>query len=157
HSSYVLNKLGLEQLVLLNDSGGQRITDLSPGTQDYFRKLPGFDTLRLVLAKRAILVEGPSDELIVQRAYRDTHGVLPIQDGVDVISVGLSIKRFLELAVHLKRQTAAVRDNDHKDPETVKAAYAEFTVHDFISVHVGADPALNTLEPQLLAANDRKK
>ena len=42
----------------------------------------------LVLAKRVILVEGPSDELVVQRAYRDAHnGRLPIQDGVDVMSM----------------------------------------------------------------------
>ena len=40
---------------------------------NYFKKLPGYDTLRLVLAKRVILVEGPSDELVVQRAYRDAH------------------------------------------------------------------------------------
>ena len=67
---------------------GMRITDLPADTVDYFEKLPGYDTLRLVLARRVILVEGPSDELVVQRAYRDTHeGRLPIHDGVDVISV----------------------------------------------------------------------
>jgi putative ATP-dependent endonuclease of OLD family len=156
HSSYVLNKLGLEQLVLLTDAGSVRMSGLTPDTQDYFRKLPGFDTLRLILAQQAILVEGASDELIVQRAYKDVHGKLPIQDGLDVISVGLSFKRFLELAVPLKRKTSVVRDNDHKDPPAVQANYAKFTVHDFISVYVGDDPALNTLEPQLLAANGRE-
>lgn len=156
HSSYVLNKLGLEQLVLLTDTGGMRLSGLTPDTQDYFRKLSGYDTLRLILAQRAILVEGPSDELIVQRAYKDVHGMLPIQKGVDVINVrGLSFRRFLELAAPLKRQTAVVTDNDGKDPAAVAASYAEFTAHDFISVHVGADPTLKTLEPQLLAANDR--
>jgi predicted ATP-dependent endonuclease of OLD family len=70
HSSYVLNKLGLENLVLLTPQRGVRITDLPADTVDYFKKLPGYDTLRLVLAKRVILVEGPSDELVVQRAYR---------------------------------------------------------------------------------------
>ena len=52
-----------------------------------------------MLAKRVILVEGPSDEVVIQRAYRDAHGGrLPIEDGVDVISVrGLQAKRFLDL------------------------------------------------------------
>lgn len=40
---------------------------------------------------QAILVEGDSDELIVQRAYMDSHrGKLPISDGIDIISVGIS-------------------------------------------------------------------
>jgi putative ATP-dependent endonuclease of the OLD family len=155
HSSYVLNKLGLEQLALVTSGGGLRVSGLTPATQDYFRKLPGYDTLRLVLAKRAILVEGPSDELIVQRAYRDAHGVLPIEHGIDVISVGLSFRRFLELAAPLQRRTAVVTDNDGKDPAAVAASYADFTAEDFISVHVGGADGGRTLEPQLLAANDR--
>jgi hypothetical protein len=108
----VLNKLGLEQLVLVTPAGGMRLSGLTTGTRDYFRKLSGYDTLRLILARRAILVEGPSDELIVQRAYLDVHGQLPIEDGIDVISVGLAFKRFLELAVPLARSTAVVRDNE---------------------------------------------
>jgi len=155
HSSYVLNKLGLKQLVLLTDTGGLRLSGLTPSTQDYFQKLPGYDTLRLILAQRAILVEGPSDELIVQRAYRDIHGALPIYEGVDVISTGLSFRRFLELAVQLQRRTTVVRDNDGSDPAEVAARYADFTVHNFISVRVGAAEGGNTLEPQLLAANGR--
>jgi putative ATP-dependent endonuclease of the OLD family len=157
HSSYVLNKLGLGQLVLVGETGGHRLTGLTAGTQDYFSKLSGFDTLRLILAHRAILVEGPSDELIVQRAYMDTHdGRLPIQDGVDVISVGLSFKRFLELAVPLKRRTAVVTDNDGADPADVTATRCgDFVQHDFITAHVGAVTDGPTLELQLLAANGR--
>jgi len=56
HSSYVVNKLGLENLMLLSGQQVSRLTDLPTGTRDYFRKLPGYDTLRLVLAKAAFLV-----------------------------------------------------------------------------------------------------
>jgi predicted ATP-dependent endonuclease of OLD family len=37
--------------------------------KNILNKLPGYDTLRLILCNKAILVEGPSDELIVQKAY----------------------------------------------------------------------------------------
>lgn len=154
HSSYVANKLGLANLVLLTDSGGFPLSKLTAGTQDYFQKLPGYDTLRLVPAMRAILVEGPSDELIVQRVYKDVHGEWPINHGIDVISVGLSFKRFLELAVPLKRQTAVVTDNDGHDPADILARYSDFAEHGFITVHVGDMAGGKTLEPQLLAAND---
>lgn len=47
------------------------MTVLTPDTYSYFKKLPGYDTLRLILAHRVILVEGPSDDLIVQHAYKN--------------------------------------------------------------------------------------
>ncbi|MEH0417270.1 ATP-dependent nuclease [Streptomyces sp. B21-083] len=154
HSSYVLNKLGLEKLVLLSATEGFRLDSLPADTQDYFRKLSGYDTLRLVLARRSILVEGPSDELIVQRAYKDVHGCLPIEDGVDVISVrGLAFRRFLDIASLTGNVVAVVRDNDGKDAAEVQQKYAAHTTFANISVHVGEDRAYQTLEPQLLKAN----
>jgi putative ATP-dependent endonuclease of OLD family len=152
HSSYVLNKLGLGNLILLTPPKGTRISDLPPDTVEYFKKLPGYDTLRLVLAKKVILVEGPSDELVVQRAYRDAHGKLPIEDGVDVISVrGLQAKRFLDIAVPLRKPVAVVNDNDG-DPTAIREKYASYTQHSFIRICVG-EGAARTLEPQLVAAN----
>jgi len=154
HSTYVLNKLGIENLVLLGRAEPTRITDLSPDTVEFFKKLPGFDTLRLALAESAILVEGPSDELVLQRAYRDTHGRLPIEDGVDVISVGRSHKRFAELAVRLGRRVWLVTDNDGKTLGEVKQRFSEYIDNGQVTLHTGVDPALNTLEPNLVAAND---
>lgn len=157
HSSFVLNKLGLDNLVLLSPTGGVRMGQLPDGTQDYFMKLSGYDTLRVVLARRVILVEGPSDELVVQRAYRDSHGDrLPIEDGVDVINVrGLSFMRFLDIAKALKKNSTVITDNDGKLALDVAARYANYTAEPFITVHVGTDGNGNTLEPQLLSANGR--
>jgi putative ATP-dependent endonuclease of the OLD family len=157
HSSYVLNKLGLENLVLLSAEQGFRLSSLPADTQDYFRKLSGYDTLRVVLARRSILVEGPSDELVVQRAFLDVHGCLPAEGGVDVVNVrGLSFKRFLDIASLLEHnEVAVVTDNDGKDAAEVKARYASFGDFPNISVHVGEDKDFPTLEPQLLKANGR--
>lgn len=154
HSSYVLNKLGLDNLILLAPDGWCRLTDLEPSTLDYFKRLPGYDTLRLLLARRIIIVEGISDELVVQRAYLDQHGVLPIEDGVDVLSArNLSAKRFLDLAIPLKRRVSVVTDGDG-DQAKALARFSEYAAYDFISIHSGIDAAGKTLEPQLLSAND---
>ncbi|MEV7990328.1 AAA family ATPase [Micromonospora sp. NPDC085948] len=156
HSAYILNKLGLDELILLSASGGRRIVDLPSSTVDYFKKLSGYDTLRLVLAKRAILVEGPSDELVVMRAYLDAHGKMPIADGADIINVrGLSAARFLDLAVPLRKPVAVVNDNDG-DADKMAQRYAGYTAHDFISIHIGKGEQ-KTLEPQMLAANGRQR
>ncbi len=155
HSNFVLNKLGLQNMILLGEDGAYtRITDMPESTVDYFKKLAGFDTLRMVLAKGAILVEGPSDELIVQRGYLDAKGKLPIDDGIDVISVGLSHKRFLDLAVRLKRRVWVLTDNDGKTVEEMNQRFADYVGHDFVSIHTGSDPACRTLEPQIAASND---
>lgn len=89
HSNFVLNKLGIDDVKLLSPNSGPMTIDHLPlETKEYFMKLPGYDTLRLILSAKSILVEGPSDELIVQKAYKKEHGKLPLEDGVDVISVG---------------------------------------------------------------------
>ena len=99
HSSFVLNKLGINNVLLFKDGKALRLNELTPDTYDYFKKLPGHDTLRLILSKRSILVEGPSDEFIVQKAFHAKHAASPLQRGVDVISVkSLAFKRFLEIA-----------------------------------------------------------
>lgn len=157
HSSFVVNKLGLEQLMFLSANQVARLKGLPVGTQDYFKKLAGYDTLRLVLAKKAVLVEGPSDELIFQRAYFDRHQRRPIEDGVDVISVrGLSAKRYLDLAIPLQRETVVLADNDGDHATKVDARFADYAMHPFLTLARSDDDTLRTLEPQLLGANGRE-
>lgn len=154
HSSFVLNKLGVESVLLFLRGESVRLTDLKDAsTQDYFMKLPGHDTLRLILAKRSILVEGPSDELIVQCAYQKKHGKMPLEDGVDVISVNsLAFKRFLEIAVLLKKTTDVVTDND-ANVTALEKKYADYLKSDIVSIQYDKDEVAHTLELQLIKKN----
>ena len=155
HSSFVLNKLGVDATIMFDGVTGVRLSDLPYSTKRYFMKLPGHDTLRMVLAKRAILVEGPSDELIVQRTYNQTHGKMPLEDQVEVISVNsLAFKRFLDIAMLLKLDVTVVTDNDG-DPERIRKNYADYGAQANIQVCYSNDPGLRTLEPNLVAANGR--
>ncbi|WP_274423904.1 ATP-dependent nuclease [Chelativorans sp. YIM 93263] len=157
HSSFVLNKLGVESVLLFKRGEAIRLNELKDQTtRDYFMKLPGHDTLRLILSKRSILVEGPSDELIVQRAYHRKHGKMPLEQGVDVISVNsLAFKRFLQIAVAMKKEVDVVTDNDGK-VEALKTKYADFFNSDEISIQYDDDETANTLEPQLMKKNGLK-
>lgn len=160
HSSFVANKLGLENISFLNDGQSSRFTGLTKDTFDFFKKLPGYQTLRLLLCRKAVLVEGPSDELIFQKAYMVANDEkLPIMDGVDVISVGLSFKRFLEVAQAVNHHTAIITDNDCNYANNITKKYADFS--DVACITVFADERdgkdgkaeLNTLEPQFVDAN----
>jgi putative ATP-dependent endonuclease of the OLD family len=156
HSAFVLNKLGIDNLRFVSPEGRTAtLAGLSPDTRDYFMKLPGYNTLRLILSQQSILVEGPSDELIVQRAYKDKHGRLPLAAGIDVISVGsLAFKRFLEIAELLNLDVRVLMDNDG-DVEALKSKYEAYIAgkHPSIRVCFDGNAACPSLEPQLLKAN----
>ena len=90
-------------------------------------KLPGYNTLRLLLANKIILVEGPADELIVQKAYLDTYSKLPIESGIDVMSVGgVAFKRYCELAKLINKAIIIAIDNDGNANRLVNE-YIEYT------------------------------
>lgn len=156
HSAFVLNKLGIDNLRLISHNGQTTaLTGLTPDTKDYFMKLPGYDTLRLILSKRCILVEGPSDELVVQRAYIDKHNKLPLEDGIDVFSIGaLAFKRFLEIAELLNLDVRVVTDNDG-DVQALKTKYAHClgNANSKVRICYDDDETCQTLESQLLKSN----
>jgi putative ATP-dependent endonuclease of OLD family len=153
HSSFVLNKLGLDHLQLVAGGDVNRFSDLDADTARYFQKLPGFDTLRAVVARKLVMVEGPSDELLFERFYRDRYQCRPIEEGIDVFSMrGLSLRRFLSLARLLDKPCAILSDNDGRD---VDEARSELSSHidDKRDVFFSAPAGGPTLEPQLIAAN----
>lgn len=180
HNSFVANKLGLENLILLStdhktsERNKVKLDDLESETKSYFKKLSGYDTLRLILCKKAILVEGDSDELIIQKAYKvKNNGRLPIQDEIDVISVGTSFLRFLEIAEKIKKTVAVVTDNDG-DTAAIKEKYENYlgeNKKEFIeilfdenedtgSLKIGKSQRpfnYNTLEPKLVKENSLEK
>lgn len=170
HSSFVANKLGLGELILLSDKKTTKLTDLKESTREFFEKIAGYDTLRLILCKKAILVEGDSDELVVQKAYMVSNdGRLPIEDGIEVISVGISFLRFLEIASHLGKQTYVLTDNDG-DVGALERKYEEYLGgNKKENIEILYDPEVdvgdlkigekkfnyNTLEPKILKINGR--
>lgn len=167
HSSFVANKLGLNSLILLNDLKTIKLTDLEEETFHYFQKLAGYDTLRLILCQKAILVEGDSDELVVQKAYFEKHGNLPIDNGIDVISVGTSFLRFLEIAERINKPTVVITDTDWS-LEAIEKKYTNYLgKNKKDNIEISYDRILdsgdltinnkpfnyNTLEPKILKEN----
>lgn len=172
HSSFVANKLGLDNVILLDNLSLVRFSDLSEETYGFFKKIAGYDTLRMILCKKAILCEGDSDELVIQKAYMQMNeGKLPIEDGVEVISVGVSFLRFLEIADCIGTKIAVVTDNDG-DMEAIHKKYANYmgesqkanikicvdNVVDEGTLTIGKSAYnYNTLEPKILKVNGLEK
>lgn len=150
HSSFIANKLGLNNVHLVCNSAISSLKSLNEDTYNFFLKLSGYNTLRLLLANSIILVEGPADELIIEKAYCDKYGKTPISDGTDVMAIGgIAFERYCELAENLGKNITVVTDND-KNLQKVKLKYNKF-LH--VKLCVEEDEKLNTLEPSVLNAN----
>ena len=176
HNSFVANKLSLSNVSIVGPNGNVEGLGRAceSDTFHFFEKLSGYATLRFLLCRAAFLVEGDCDELVVQRAYMDSHnGRLPIQDGIEVISVGTSAKRFLELAEAVSQPVVVLTDNDGSVEKRMEQYSNYLILKEGADVGSGRiavsfptrllssgdinDYSYNTLEPELFKANGLEK
>jgi len=157
HSSYVLNKLSIDKLCLMADSY-VRLQDIDKDTVKTLKRLPGYDTLRVVLAQKLVLVEGPSDELLLKKIYLNTYGRLPEEDGIDIIVVrGIGFKNYLNIAAPLKHPVRVVKDNDGDYQKNIVDWLKPYKDFDGIVCHSSDKDDLNSLEPAMIAENGQSE
>ena len=107
-----------------------------------------------MLKNKVILVEGPADDLIIQRAYKDKYHKLPINDGIDVIAVNsLAFKRYCDIAILVNKEITIVTDNDGDINENIIKKYDGYIGKSNIRICYEEDEDLNTIEPSIIAAN----
>lgn len=154
HSPFVLNRLGLDKFILINGDNTQVFGNLKKDTIQFFKKVSGFDTLRLILADKIIIVEGPSDEIIFNKMFTDMTRNSPESQGIDVMSIrGVSFARCFELAHIVNRQLFALRDNDGKDENHWENKIKEYLEKGLRNMYVGGQNDGVTLEDQIYKVN----
>ncbi len=153
HSSYVLNKLSIDKLCLMAD-GYTKLKDIDKRTVKTLKRLPGYDTLRVVLAQKLVLVEGPSDELLLKKIYINKHGCLPEEHGIDIIVVrGIGFKNYLNIAKPLNHPVRVVKDNDGSYLNNITEWSKPYNDCKGIVCFSSEDDNLHSLEPTLISAN----
>lgn len=154
HSSYVLNKLSIDKICLLHDTY-KRLHLLDKAVVKTLKRLPGYDTLRVALSRKVVLVEGPSDELILKKIYKDTHEErLPEQDGIDIIVVrGVGFKTFIAIGKEIGTAINVLRDNDGNYENNVVKERKDYK--DFPNIKLVSSTNNNefSLEPAMILAN----
>lgn len=153
HSSYVLNRMGIDNLHLLHHGVMANFGELTEDTVAYFKKQSGYDTLRMVLARHLVIVEGPSDEMIFKRAYFDQTGHTTDHDQIDVIAQGTRNRRGLELCAALDRSVTVLRDTDDQTPEYWREKARQWLEPGKREMFVGDPDFGKTLEPQVVNTN----
>lgn len=131
HSSLIATRLNLKKVLMLNEENPSQpayLKNLSQETANFFMKAPDNNLLELALCKKAILVEGDAEFILIDSLYRNSvDGANINADGIHVISVdGTSFKRYLELANLLKIKVAVIRDNDGDYQTNCVSNYSEY-------------------------------
>lgn len=150
HSSFIATRLNLKKVLILSEENPSRPTslkDLSQRTADFFMKAPDNNVLELALCKKAILVEGDAEFILLDALYKNSaKGASINADGIHVISVdGTSFKRYLELAKLLGIKVAVIRDNDGDYQVNCVANYVDYASAS-IQIFADTDDARRTFE-----------
>lgn len=162
HNSFVANKLDLENLIMLErNSNDYKLIEnrlqKADETYKFFSKVCHYPTLRLILSKAVMLVEGPADEMVITYYYKQQHGKHPFNDGIELISVGgVAFKEYVNLMKSFTKKVAVITDNDGYEPTELLKCRGLDDLPDNIKVFTEKDLSQRTLEPSLVKANSDK-
>ena len=161
HSSKIVSGVGLKDVVLLSKDSqdSMALSKLDHETSNYFRCLPNDNLLYFVLAKKVILVEGPSETLYLEKFYEKMFpGHTFDKDKITVIPVnGLAFERFVSVAGVLKKRLALITDNDanpHKKSDLDTGFHAIYNDTSSFQIFMENDTAKRTFEVCLFEANE---
>lgn len=154
HSGYICSRLSLNNTFVLGlfCNTPVSLTNLSDETAKYFIKAPSVGLLDFSLSKKTILVEGPSEYMLLEKFYKEVAGCVPEDDGVQIVAVrGLSFKRYMELGNLLGNKIAVITDNDGNYEKCINR-YSDFT-NSFIQVFSHNNNEESTFEKVLYSDN----
>lgn len=110
HNYNIINKLKFQNVVLLKDNNPisfAKYKDIS----DYLAKRPNYDILKILLAKRVILVEGPTEEMYINTYLQQNTTTLNM---AEVIVTGKGYKKFLDIWKSINECTDEKKSVDKK-------------------------------------------
>lgn len=93
HNYNLINKLKFENVVLLKNNQAINFSQYSDMSK-YLAQRPNFDILKILLAKRVILVEGPTEEMYINTYLQQNSKSLNM---AEVIVTGKGYTKFLDI------------------------------------------------------------
>lgn len=153
HNPSVINKLQISNVVVFSGDKATSLKDSPNNLQDYLRKRPNFDILKLLFSDRLILVEGPTEEMLINTVLQQQDEILNV---IEIISIGhKGFRTFLDLWLEINegnttKKIGIVRDYDNQDQ-----AKADHDVYDQGHMNICVRTTINyTLENDLALAAD---
>lgn len=147
HSSEFLNKLELKNVTVVKEGKAFSLnTVVEEEELSYLAKKPNLDFLKFLFSKRSILVEGPSEEMLIKSYLAFQKNSL---NDIEVISLHKGFKNMLEIWLKTNEGTShrigIIRDFDNQP--NAQQAHEEYNTHDNILVTTTTE---YTLEPEFV-------
>lgn len=156
HNPTVINKLKINNVVAFNGTEAISLTDVSQNLLDYLRKRPNFDILKLLFADKVILVEGPSEEMLINTFIQTKVNSL---NNVEVISIGhKGYKTFLDIWLRINKNNSAKKIGVVRDFDNQQKAKEDHDVYDAENENIVVRTTKEyTLEDDFVRAGDNCK
>lgn len=115
HSNTIASRLNLNNVLWIAGEKMQSLRDIKKETARFFEKLPSNSFLTLLLSRKSILVEGPTEYLLLPKLYKKINTSSFEDDEISIISCnGITYQRYLDIAEKTKKKVLVLTDNDKK-------------------------------------------
>lgn len=150
HNTEFINKLDLKNVVVLSDGQAYALgTELDDDKRNYLSKNPNLDLFKLFFARKCILVEGLTEELLI-RAYLDSKKEL---NDIEVISFHKGFSDIIEIWLKVnndrKNRLGIVRDFDNQP--NAQREHEKYNRYPNVCVKTTVE---YTLEPEIVKTGD---
>ena len=113
HSNMIASRLNLNNVLWITEGCVQSLQAVNKDVADFFVKADDNAFLQLLLSKKAILVEGATEFLLIPYFYQRLTEKTIEEDEVTVISCnGISFHHYLAIAKATNKRIAVITDND---------------------------------------------
>ena len=149
----IASRLNLNNVLWITDKEARSLKIVNKEVAEFFVKADDNAFLQLLLSKKAILVEGATEFLLVPYFYEKLTGKTIEDDEVTVISCnGISYNKYLSIAESTNKRIAVLTDNDGKLERITEASTFNGT-HELQHVFMAEDVKEWTWEVCIYGAN----
>ncbi len=150
HSPSIINKLKISNVLAFTGDKAVSLSNTPAKLVDYLRKRPNFDILKFLFADKVILVEGPTEEMLIS-TYLSKQAAL---NEIDIIAIGQrGYATFLDIWLELNKHNQRKKIGIIRDYDNSEAAKTQHDAYDAEHENVTVRTTTNyTLEIDLAEA-----
>lgn len=115
HESMIASSLNLKNVTWIKENSNSTLSELDDEDCKFFLKSTNNNILQYILSNKVILVEGPTEALLIPRIFEMLFHNSLENFGITIIDCsGIKYKRYLDIAYKMKKRVAVLTDNDKK-------------------------------------------
>lgn len=153
HSNIAASRLDLQNAIFFSEDSIMNLNELEKETANFFKKAPDNNVLNFILSRKAILVEGDAEYILLNEFYNYLIGDEPYNDDISIISCGgKTFKRYLKIAKLLNKKVVVITDNDHDYEKNITNNYSDFESEN-VEIFADKDNLKHTFEVSLYENN----